>query len=490
MSPVAMTVRARLLLTWATIAGILVLPALHAANRLADVREIAVEQRNRHAESFLRLGRLNASLAGVERFLRSYVAAPGADLHQALSRAMDDARRHLDQIDSFGYRDATGASRRALDSLHAAIASIEAMVAEGDLTRASKVFEETRPILRSVDTALLAIAAAIDRQSASDLENARLISAATARATFSATLLAAAFALALGLWATRALVAPLLRLRSAVAAVASGEFVASEDLPYERRDEIGDLARSFRATTEQLARLERLRAEFLSMAGHDLRTPLSVIAGYTELIEDGLFGEINEEQGDALVTIREQTYVVAGLVDRLVDMGRLQAGGLSIEKCPTDVRALLDGVGRAFAALAERRKIDFSVHREPSTPTMILADADRLRDQVLGNLLGNAFKFTPAGGEIRLHTHGEGDRLVLEVRDTGPGIPEDQLPLVFEKFYQVGAAGRDVGAGLGLAIARDVVHAHGGTIEVESAPGQGATFRVRLPVLAFAPANG
>src|SRR5690606_30208170 len=143
----------------------------------------------------------------------------------------------------------------------------------------------------------------------------------------------------------------------------------------------------------------------------------------------------------------------------------------------------LAAIERNFAPMAERQEIDFRIEADPAVPRTITADGDLLRDQVLGNLIGNAFKFTPAGGRIRVRAWvEEDDVLCLEVADDGPGIPADELPRIFDKFYQAGAR-RAKGSGLGLAIANEVMTAHGGEITVRSEAGKGTAFTIRMPIV-------
>ena len=132
--------------------------------------------------------------------------------------------------------------------------------------------------------------------------------------------------------------------------------------------------------------------------------------------------------------------------------------------------------------LAQKQAIAFDVELDSDAPATIHADGARLRDQVLGNLLANALKFTPEGGSIRVRGFGENAHFVIEVCDTGAGMPADLLPHVFDKYFQIGEQARSKGAGLGLTIAHDVVHEHGGTISVDSEEGAGTTFRIVLPV--------
>jgi signal transduction histidine kinase len=150
--------------------------------------------------------------------------------------------------------------------------------------------------------------------------------------------------------------------------------------------------------------------------------------------------------------------------------------------------ALFGAVRRMFEPLAKQKRIDFDVVIAPGYPAIMRADPDRLRNEVVGNLLSNAFKFTPEGGSIRVRAYNAADdRLGIDVQDTGGGIPQDELAHIFDKFYQVGAEARAQGSGLGLAIAREIVEAHGGEVSAESAHGKGTTFHILLPKNPVAP---
>jgi signal transduction histidine kinase len=199
-------------------------------------------------------------------------------------------------------------------------------------------------------------------------------------------------------------------------------------------------------------------------------------------MDEGIYGELSPAQLEAVAAIREQTHVITRLVNQLLDIGRLEAGGLHVEIGEVAAPDFFARIERAFAPLAQRRDIAFHLDVDASVPPTLHVDAERLGDQVLGNLLSNALKFTPEGGRIELAARGRNASLVLEVSDTGTGIPPDRLPHIFDRYYQVGSDARGKGAGIGLSIAADVVRAHGGTIEAESEPGKGTMFRVTLPV--------
>jgi signal transduction histidine kinase len=314
------------------------------------------------------------------------------------------------------------------------------------------------------------------------VELAQSISSTTSTTALTALGAASVVALLLGAWTTRAVTRPIRQVQQAMARVADGEFVVPEALPYDRSDELGGLSRSFRTMTERLAELDRMKAEFISVASHELKTPLNVIGGYAELLDDGVYGPLEEKQHEALQSIQDQTRTLTDLVNQLLDLSRIEAGGFRVELMDVQSSELFGAVRRMFEPLAKQKNIAFDVVVDDDFPRVLRADPDRLRNEVLGNLLSNAFKFTPEGGSIRLEAHdGTEDRVRLDVRDSGGGIPQDELQHIFDKFYQVGPEARVQGSGLGLAIAREIVEAHGGDISAESARGKGTTFHIVLP---------
>jgi signal transduction histidine kinase len=234
--------------------------------------------------------------------------------------------------------------------------------------------------------------------------------------------------------------------------------------------------------SSQLAQLDKLKAEFISIASHELKTPINVILGYVELLQEGIYGRLNESQREVCETIANQAQNLTRLVRRLLDVSRFDAGGGKIECRPMDLHNFLNALEASFNALALQRGVHFHVHRSDDLPEEVRWDEDRM-NEVVGNLLSNAFKFTPRGGEVLLAAEPSGDQICLTVRDTGAGIPAEQLSRIFHKFFQADnqtkAAAK--GTGLGLAIAKHIVDAHHGTITVDSQVGRGTTFVITLP---------
>lgn len=475
-----MTLRTRIILTIGGVALLLALPALYAARQLDRLREFAQNTSSTHGAAYLAMGRLQAHLADLDRLERAYVAVPDAQGATRRDLSLGEAERQVEALTGAGYEDMSADARAHVERLRTEIGNIDGMIAAGDTDGATARLESLKPLF-AADSIIQTIASEIDRRSERELTAAGTISAAALTTTLLALAACLFIAVLLGAWATQTVVRPLHRLRRGMAAVAAGEFAVPEGLVYEKKDEIGDLARSFRSMTLKLRELDRVKADFMSIATHELKTPINVISGYTELIQEGVYGEPTPKQQDALRSIQEQSRVLTLLVNQLLDVSRLEAGGMRLEITDVSVSDLFERVRRTFEVLARKEQLELQVELDASAPAIIPADGDRLRDQVLGNLLANALKFTPAGGIIRVRVSADPEHCYIEVSDTGTGMPADQLPHVFDKYFQIGEQARSKGAGLGLTIAHDIVQAHGGTIEVSSTEGVGTTFRIALP---------
>ena len=224
-----------------------------------------------------------------------------------------------------------------------------------------------------------------------------------------------------------------------------------------------------------------LRASFTSMLVHDLRAPLTLIAAYTDLLEQTASAALNDKQRGYLRAIRTAYQRMIALTTEILDVSKLEAGRLSLELRHTDLGALTTEIATRLEPVAQQKRIRLVVGATTGGPP-IVADPGRI-EQVLMNLLTNALKFTPDGGEIAIEMVELGDAVEIAVRDSGPGISEEELPLLFEKFRQTSSARLVKGpsTGLGLVICRHLVEAHGGRIWAESEPGRGSRFAFRLP---------
>jgi two-component system phosphate regulon sensor histidine kinase PhoR len=227
-------------------------------------------------------------------------------------------------------------------------------------------------------------------------------------------------------------------------------------------------------------RYDTLRKEFVANVSHELRTPLSVVQGYVETLSEGAWKE-EKSALEFLSIIDKNVRRLSAIVSDLLDLSKLESGGQVLDPREVDVRGLVDRVAEAFRPVAERKHQQFSAEVAPGTG-MLEADG-ALLERALSNLVDNALKYTPERGRIRISAGLENGHVVMSVEDNGGGIPEADLPRIFERFYRVDKSrSRDLGGtGLGLSIVKHIIQLHGGTISVRSSPA-GSTFTVRLPV--------
>jgi signal transduction histidine kinase len=284
----------------------------------------------------------------------------------------------------------------------------------------------------------------------------------------------------------RSITGPLGHLSKSAREVARGEFGHRIELRGSV-SEFAELANAFNVMIVRLGKLDRLKQDFVATVSHDLKSPLASLRETTSLLLDQIPGPLRESQRRVLLLQRESADRLGRMIAKLLELSRLEAG-IPLVARPVDMQALAErAVTHADAAGRERSvQVRFAV--EARHPLRIAGDEDGLR-QMLDNLLENAIKFSPQGGEVEVGVHESEGRLLLSVSDRGPGVEPADAGRIFERFYQT-TVGRSVaarGAGLGLAICREVAQAHRGRIGVMRRPGGGSVFVVNLPLLTPAP---
>ena len=233
----------------------------------------------------------------------------------------------------------------------------------------------------------------------------------------------------------------------------------------------------------QIETLHKGRERFIATLSHEMRTPLNSILGFSDLLLDG--GAVSADKRHRFLThIQNGGQHLLGLINEMLDLARIDAGHLELHCQTVDVGAIEQSACDAFDPVAHAKEVKLALTLIPGLE--IEADAGRLR-QILNNLLSNAIKFTPAGGRVWMETRRQGKFVELVVGDTGIGIHPSEQSSAFEEFWRAQASGPQSGAGLGLAITRRLVEAHGGSIRLESEPGVGSRFFVRLPLVQAAP---
>ncbi len=285
-----------------------------------------------------------------------------------------------------------------------------------------------------------------------------------------------------GVLMSRSLTAPLRRLAEAARAIGAQKL--SRRVKEEGTTEVVELARAFNEMAAALEQTEKLRRNLMADAAHELRTPLSVLQGNLRALLDDVYPMEKSE----VARLYDQTLLLSRLVEDLHELSLAEAKQLALNLQPVWAPELVDSIVASFGPMAEEKGVTLKVEVPAHLPPLP-ADSARL-SQVMHNLLNNALKHTPEGGQIMIRAEHSGDTLRLSVQDTGDGIPAEHLPYIFERFYRTDQARSRItgGTGLGLAIVKAIVEAHGGRVAVasEGKPGQGSTFTVEFS-LADAP---
>jgi two-component system sensor histidine kinase BaeS len=276
---------------------------------------------------------------------------------------------------------------------------------------------------------------------------------------------------ALSVLALRRISAPLDNLHEAAGRVAEGDY--STRVPEKGPPEVRSLARAFNHMATRLHQADEQRRNLLADTTHELLTPLTVIQGNLEGMIDGVYAADEAN----LRGLMDETNILAHSLEDLRTLALAESGSLQLKKEPIEIESYLGEVTSVFQAQAASAGVTITVNVADNLPLLEI-DPSRMR-QVLANLLANALRYSPAGGTIRLTGEVEGKNIQLTVQDDGPSIPPEDLPHIFERFYKSTDSG---GMGLGLAIAKHLVEAHGGSITAENAPGRGTIFRILLPI--------
>jgi len=293
-------------------------------------------------------------------------------------------------------------------------------------------------------------------------------------------------ALLLGLILSWSVIGPIGRVEARVASIASGDF--SGHVEIHNRDELGTLGANVNRMNDELGRLyeeletvSKHKSDFLANMSHELRTPLNAIIGFSEVLHEQMFGELNEQQLGYVNDVLDSGRHLLSLINDILDLSKVEAGRMELELADVSVPEALRSGLSMNGERATRGGITLELSVDPEE-IVIRADDRKVR-QVVFNLLSNAIKFTPSGGRIDVSAHLTDGVVEVAVADSGSGIAPEDHELIFEEFQQArgDSAKRQEGTGLGLPLARKFIELHGGRLWVESVPGAGSTFRFTLP---------
>jgi signal transduction histidine kinase len=451
--------------------------SLHTVKRLVSVnREIAT----RSVPALRLQGELRATLHGLIRLETRVLVLEDREYARAWSERasrMTEGLAELGrQVETPEERAALAATRAAFDDYRAHVEEERRLLAAARPRAALRLAEgPARDSTQRVESALASVTAATEAALTRSQARARELEEWTWHAVAAALLASLALALGASAFLAFRMTRSLRRLSAATAALAAGAWTAPVATP--DRDEIGELGRSFDRMAERLRQVDELKQEFFSHVSHDLRNPLASIRLAAETLQERARKTVDPRGLRLAQLIEASASRMLAMVNQILDFTRLQAHAVPLEIRPVDA---LEAVTRAMDELrpvAEAKRIRLTLAAEGTDFTVLGEEGSLVR--VVINLLGNAVNFTGPDGSVTLRLAEMGDRLELQVRDTGVGIPPEALPAIFEPYRQ--AHGRRQGSGLGLAVVKGLVEAHHGTVSVHSTPGQGSCFTIELP---------
>ena len=445
---------------------------LVTANRDIATRSVpSVQIENTVRDSLDRLERLEA------RYLVRRDPAYAVDWNERADNVAADLERLGGLVTSAGERAALARVTDAFAAYRRHFDAERKLVARGHVERAQQIADgPARAASTGAEAALVTLLAATDSALGRAQADAAALEARTRRAVLGALVasvlaaLGASAALALGM--TRSL----RRLTSATTDLAEGAF--TEPLPADRRDEIGELARSFNRMAARLDEVERQKQEFFSHVSHDLRNPLTAIQASAQVLLMRARGPLEPPQVKLVQIMSECSQRMIGLINQILDYSRLKAPAAApLERKTVDLSKLVAGALDEVQAQAEQQGLALESIADGASFD-VDGDEEALV-RVVNNLVGNAIKFTPRGGSIKVLVAEAGDRIEFSVEDTGMGIPAEALATIFDPYRRAHRGPK--GSGLGLAVVKGMVEQHGGGIAVESEEGKGSRFTVSLP---------
>ena len=478
-----MTLRTRLILGLLTIAVILVVPLFVATRSLDRLQGEAEQLREGDFTASLLLGRLTEAINDLRSAELALPIVKTQESRESMEERLGTVRQLTDSLDHYELGGAAQDIRAAMSVVG------DNITAEYDAARSGSNAEVDRisskvmiPAITRAETSVRRAETSLRQRARDRVAQSAVIAQMGIRTAIIGLAVAVFVAAIIAALLTQSVSRPVYELERGMRRVADGDLESSVNISPSRTDEFGRLAVSFHDMTRQLAELDKLKAEFVSVASHELKTPINVILGYTQLLQDELYGPLTDKQKNVTIVLEKQTKTLARLVRQLLDVSRFEAGSGKLDIRPTELRGFLHNLEESFQVLADQKNVRFAINMDGNLPASVYWDADRM-NEVLGNLLSNAFKFTNEGGEVELSVLTVHQGIQMEVRDTGAGIPAEQVPRIFEKFYQADNqdAASHAGTGLGLAIARQIVEAHGGSISCDSTPGVGTTFSLVMP---------
>ena len=271
----------------------------------------------------------------------------------------------------------------------------------------------------------------------------------------------------------KSIVNPVLEINELAGRIAKGQYGARLDVAFD--DEIGELCSTINNMSAEIAKMEKIKNDFISSVSHELRTPLTAIGGWAETIESDL--DDKETATSGLEIIKKETRRLSQMVEELLDFSRIESGALKLQTELFDLRGELYDAVFTYNGMLRQNGLEIK-YSEPDEPIMVVGDRNRLK-QVFLNIIDNAGKYGKDGDTVEISISKEGANAVVRITDNGVGIPESELPFVKEKFYRGSAKGR--GAGIGLAVCSEIIALHEGSLDIDSVYGEGTEVTITIP---------
>lgn len=476
-----LTLFSRLILGYLAIFVLVAGLSVHAISQLGRLDEVArsiLESDTRLLEQEKRLA--DALLSQI-RYERQFILTKDDRLYEQFLLRQSDFENYLDQAYSFSNPQA----KSLLDGIRASYQRYRGLVDEEvRYLRAGRSFSQAR-YRQETEKAADGIMEKLEGLRAYSQESSygkiRALSEAGAEARRVAIVIAGTslfLVVAVSLWITRTITRPISILKRKTREIAEGRFEG--EVRFSSPPEIAALAGDFNAMCLRLKDLDKMKLDFFSSMSHELRTPLTSIKEGTGLLLEGVGQQTIEKQRKILTILAEESDRLIHLVNSLLDLSKMEAGMMAYHFERASLAPLILRTVDEIGPLVEAKKIRLEASADEELPPVKM-DSEKIL-QALRNLVGNAVKFTPAGGRVTVSARERKGGVEVSVRDSGPGIPAEDLPSIFDKYRQgASSALRVKGTGLGLAIVKSIISSHGGKVWAESKPGQGSTFIFVLP---------
>ena len=414
---------------------------------------------------------------------KKYIITKDPNFRDQFLAAKNDFNKYLNEslnlADTQAKRQSLSLVRNYYDQYVSLIVAEVEQVTDGRPYPESLYAQEKRRLVEAILKQLDGLKAAADRDIHTRVNALREAAGSSRTLTIGMFIFALLLVVGISFYTTRSINRPLMVLIEKTKEISRGIFKGDLEItsPYE----VAELTSAFNVMCEKLKGVERMKSDFFSTMSHELRTPLTSIKEGIKLLQDGVGGSISDKQKRLLSILSQETQRLIGLVNSLLDLSKMEEGMMTYRFNEEYLSPLIARVLTEMGPIIEAKNIQLRSDSDHDLPALRL-DRERIL-QVLRNLIGNAAKFTPEGGEMRVSARLGNGGVEFSVKDSGPGIAKENTTAIFEKFQQLPVKASEwmKGTGLGLAIVKHIVTAHGGKVWAESEPGQGSTFIVVLP---------